>query len=212
MLTLVQKAHVYFPAEVGEDFVVQPELGHGAPPLHIRLLSSESVEDAHCVTSRVAITPLSPTGQADCDPIIFTHCLYMQWPDHGVPEREERPGLLNFARLVERINKDVSALPYADDLDPDPPIMVGCSAGIGRTGSFIALSSLMRAYGLLAPVSRSYVAAPIGQPPPLPPSPLGPLPDDLRDDLVAQEVDALREQRPGMVQREVCTRLKWLHG
>ncbi|KAK7695088.1 hypothetical protein QCA50_002278 [Cerrena zonata] len=78
--------------------------------------------------------------------------------------------------------------------------MVNCSAGIGRTGCFIAISSLFRKYGFLhPPTSSSY--GPSKEIPPLPPSPLGPLPEEFTKDLVAQEVDSLREQRPGMVQR-----------
>jgi protein-tyrosine phosphatase len=120
--------------------------------------------------------------------------MYAAWPDHGVPENEDQASLLAFMRLVDETNKDTS---YQTNLHPDPPIMVNCSAGIGRTGSFIALCSLLRADGLLGPGCGSLTT-----PSPLPASPLGPLPDGLKDDLVAQEVDSLREQRPGMVQRD----------
>jgi protein tyrosine phosphatase len=196
-----QKAHVYFPSEVGEHWMVHPEDGHDAPPLHVRLLSSTSIDDAHCVISRVSITP-SGSGE-DVEPIMFNHLLFHAWPDHGVPEMEERPNLLNFIRLVDQVNKDVSWIPHGEDLDPDPAIVIGCSAGIGRTGSFIAIASLMRAYGLIASPSSSYIPIPLSVTPrPLPASPLGPLPEDLKGDLIADEIDALREQRPGMVQRE----------
>jgi len=144
-------------------------------------------------------------GQAnDNQEIVFNHLLYLSWPDHGVPEPDDRDSLIAFIRLVDRTNRDTSRCPVhpnatpdhlCSELDPDPPIMVGCSAGVGRTGSFIALSSLLRHYGFLPPAARPTIA------PDLHDSPLGPLPNDLNDDLVLQEIDSLREQRPGMVQR-----------
>ncbi|XP_069067868.1 receptor-type tyrosine-protein phosphatase mu-like [Pleurodeles waltl] len=56
---------------------------------------------------------------------------YIHWPDHGVPSRPT--GLL---RLVEQMNAMKS---------PDSgPVIVHCSAGIGRTGTFIALDILLK--------------------------------------------------------------------
>lgn len=121
--------------------------------------------------------------------------LYTAWPDHGVPEPQDQASLIAFLHLVDQTNTDVSAYPNTADLDPDPPIMVGCSAGIGRTGTFIALASIFRFLRLLSTTTPPSLS-------PLPPSPLGNLPENLKHDLVAQEVDSLREQRPGMVQRE----------
>ena len=65
----------------------------------------------------------------------------------------------------------------------------------------------MRHYGFL-PNSRTEVEGLETQPqtqmtvPPLPESPLGPLPEELQGDLIAREIDALREQRPYMVERD----------
>jgi protein-tyrosine phosphatase len=129
--------------------------------------------------------------------------LYDAWPDHGVPERKDYATLLNFLRLVDLTNKDISSQPHSGDLDPDPPIIVGCSAGVGRTGSFVALSSLLRVHDLIfAPCTPAVRLVHSPAQPLLPPSPLGPLPDILRQDLIAHEIDSLREQRPGMVQRK----------
>lgn len=205
-----RKADVYFPTEVGQSFVVPPEEGCQAPSLKVNLLQKRSIESAHCVHSTVSVVPLrdssslSATTTAGQDEVIFEHLLYLSWPDHGVPNPEDRESLLSFIHLVESTNRDKSRCPVHPDsapdhpcteLDPDPPIMIGCSAGIGRTGSFLAISSLLRKYGFLPTASHPTTPSAIHA------SPLGPLPSDFKDDLVLQEVDSLREQRPGMVQK-----------
>ncbi|KZT73266.1 phosphatases II [Daedalea quercina L-15889] len=190
----MRKAHVYFPDVEGEQWVVPPEEGHAASLLKVTLQRSSYVDDAKCVVSRVSVEPLG--GQS----VIFQHLLYASWPDHGVPTDEDRASLLRFARFVDETNRDLSVQPDRDELDPDPPIIVNCSAGIGRTGSFIALSSLLRKYGFLPPPASSLLLDEGEWN--LRPSPLGPLPEELREDLVAQEIDMLREQRTGMVQKE----------
>ncbi|KIM88805.1 hypothetical protein PILCRDRAFT_813788 [Piloderma croceum F 1598] len=188
------KAHPYFPAVIGASWTVPPEERVSAPSIKVTLLETKSIPEVHCIQSTVSIVPISSTGQEQ-EPITFRHMMYTAWPDHGVPEPEDRASLLAFIHLVDRSNKDTSSQPHSDELYPDPPIIVNCSAGIGRTGSFIALSSLLRAYDLFA-------SDPVTNLTPLPASPLGPLPSEFKDDLVAQEVDSLREQRPGMVQRD----------
>lgn len=187
------KAHAYFPEVEGGRWVVPPDAGVAEPPLGVALQKKTYVQDAKCLVSTVSIVPQGG------EPVVFKHLLYASWPDHGVPTNEDRASLLEFARFVDRTNRDVSAQPDRDVLDPDPPVIVNCSAGIGRTGSFIALTSLLRKYGFL-PLPVSPLSADDGEWK-LTPSPLGPLPEELLEDLVAQEIDMLREQRPGMVQK-----------
>ncbi|XP_048147785.1 receptor-type tyrosine-protein phosphatase kappa-like isoform X7 [Corvus hawaiiensis] len=57
---------------------------------------------------------------------------YLLWPDHGVPRN---PSQLLY--LVEVVNKRVLEAPAG-------PVLVHCSAGIGRTGTFIALDFLLK--------------------------------------------------------------------
>ncbi|KAH8099444.1 protein-tyrosine phosphatase-like protein [Cristinia sonorae] len=204
-----RKAHIYFPTEINESFVWEPEAGFIAPSYKVTLLSTKPIPEAHAVQSLVGIQPLSSNGNAPVgDLVTFNHFLFSDWPDHGVPDKEYRAGLLNFVKLVDEVNRDISTQPEASraGLDPDPPIMVNCSAGVGRTGSFIALSSLLRDAGFLKPVASSIhdASAPLPQ---LKPSPLGPLPEKLKEDRVAHEVDSLREQRTSMVQRQDQVRL-----
>ncbi|XP_044796949.1 tyrosine-protein phosphatase non-receptor type 6 isoform X4 [Bubalus bubalis] len=60
------------------------------------------------------------------------HYQYLSWPDHGVPS--EPGGVLSF---LDQINQRQESLPHAG------PIIVHCSAGIGRTGTIIVIDMLM---------------------------------------------------------------------
>jgi len=212
-----RKADSYFPSDVGTSFLIPPEAGCDAPPLKVTLLATKSIEHAHCIQSTVSIVPIYPSQRivdyttreidskkaTDDEEAVFQHLLYLSWPDQSVPNPQDRESLLAFIQLVESTNRDISlCTTHAEAspdtytvLDPDPPIMIGCSAGIGRTGTYIALSSLLRASGLLPPASKPTPSSV------LPASPLGPLSIDAVNDMVVQEIDSLREQRPGMVQR-----------
>lgn len=57
---------------------------------------------------------------------------YLLWPDHGVPSNPAR-----LLQLVEMVNKRAAEAPVG-------PVLVHCSAGIGRTGTFIALDFLLK--------------------------------------------------------------------
>lgn len=62
------------------------------------------------------------------------HYLYEHWPDFGKPEAEERAALL---RLMKKSKKDAG----------ESPRVVHCSAGVGRTGTFVALDFLTSELG-----------------------------------------------------------------
>ncbi|KIY51792.1 phosphatases II [Fistulina hepatica ATCC 64428] len=188
-----RKAHTYFPGEIGQTEVVSSEQNASSAPLRVTLLDSKTAPSARCVISTVSISScLEDSGN---EAVTFRHLLYTAWPDHGVPLPEDRASLLEFVKLVDSTNRCAEVSGDASR-DPDPPVIVGCSAGIGRTGTFIALSSLLRDQGVLPPPAHP---TPFSV---LQPSPLGELSEDVKWDHVALEVDTLREQRPGMVQRD----------
>ncbi|CAN8214728.1 unnamed protein product [Coccothraustes coccothraustes] len=58
---------------------------------------------------------------------------FTSWPDHGVPETTDL--LINFRHLVHEYNSQNPA---------DSPTLVHCSAGVGRTGTFIAIDRLIQ--------------------------------------------------------------------
>ncbi|XP_026533177.1 receptor-type tyrosine-protein phosphatase H [Notechis scutatus] len=60
------------------------------------------------------------------------HYHYTSWPDHGVPQTTDT--ILRFRYLVR---EDL------DKMKDNGPVLVHCSAGVGRTGTFISLDSLL---------------------------------------------------------------------
>ncbi len=62
---------------------------------------------------------------------ILTQFHYTVWPDHGVPDNPTP--LLHFVRKVTSTNPTNAG-----------PIVVHCSAGVGRTGTFITLFSQLK--------------------------------------------------------------------
>ncbi|KAF2815049.1 uncharacterized protein BDZ99DRAFT_189443 [Mytilinidion resinicola] len=97
------------------------------------------------------------------------HLLFGGWPDFLVPEGEDRTALLNLLALSNEKNEH----------DAHNPRTVHCSAGVGRSGTFIALDWLLQE---------------------LDEGSLDDLPEDR--DPIAEVVDRLRQQRMMMVQGE----------
>ncbi|KAM3920260.1 uncharacterized protein RB166_014648 [Leptodactylus fuscus] len=62
------------------------------------------------------------------------HFHFTAWPDHGVPKTTS--DLIRFRNLVREYTTSCYSL--------DSPILVHCSAGVGRTGTFIALDRIIK--------------------------------------------------------------------
>lgn len=103
------------------------------------------------------------------EPRTVWHLLYVRWPDFGVPALTDIRSFFDLMKLSRELATEV-----------DEPRIVHCSAGVGRTGTFICLEHLMRELemGALDAVD----------------------PHDLDSDLVFDTVDTLRQQRKSMVQ------------
>ncbi|KAI1099011.1 phosphatases II [Jackrogersella minutella] len=101
------------------------------------------------------------------------HLLYRKWPDFGVPALEDIDSFFELMRLSREKNASESN-----------PRIIHCSAGVGRSGTFIALENLMREIES-GDIDRCEER------------------DDKDDgDIVYKTVDALRVQRKQMVQAE----------
>lgn len=62
-----------------------------------------------------------------------TQLHYTSWPDFEVP-RDNAIGILKFIRKMWSIKEHV----------PNGPVVVHCSAGCGRTGTFIAIDAMLK--------------------------------------------------------------------
>ena len=90
---------------------------------------------------------------------------YTAWPDHGVPDNVM--SIISFIRHVRKL--------FPTSVDQPQPVLVHCSAGIGRSGTFITLDMMMQQMKDKATLS------------------------------VCQCVRYLRTQRMKMVQTRVCS-------
>jgi len=82
------------------------------------------------VVRELRLTNLSEPAQ---QPRTVLHLHYQAWPDFGVPDHPA--GVVNFIRLFR------SKLPPSS---ANKPTIVHCSAGVGRSGTFIAVDRLMQ--------------------------------------------------------------------
>jgi protein tyrosine phosphatase len=114
-----------------------------------------------------------------------SHLQYLGWPDHGVPDTATP--FLTLLRDVSRIERHLlRSKAFASALDL-PPLVVHCSAGIGRSGTFICVHAVLEELvGALYDRRLCRRRADGG----------------VRPLVIAARVERMRQQRYGMVQTE----------
>ncbi|XP_054987239.1 tyrosine-protein phosphatase non-receptor type 21 [Sorex araneus] len=66
------------------------------------------------------------------------HLQYTDWPEHGCPE--DLKGFLSYLEEIQSVRRHTNST--GEPQSPNPPLLVHCSAGVGRTGVVI-LSEIM---------------------------------------------------------------------
>lgn len=89
-------------------------------------------DDQSDSTSKSQKADSEPTDEEYEERVVW-HFLYKKWPDFGVPTLEDLDSFFTLMRLSRQKNAN-----------PSNPRIVHCSAGVGRSGTFIALEHLMR--------------------------------------------------------------------
>lgn len=122
---------------------------------------------------------------------------YLAWPDHGVPNYPSH--LLAFIRTMTSLHHTLSPL--------SPPLL-HCSAGVGRTGTYLTIASLLPLLSLFrtAPPPLEPLEHPSNHP--LPPYPADELLPGTRD-YVGLTIDGLRDHRTTMCQ--TLEQVRWCY-
>ncbi|KAJ2445141.1 Tyrosine-protein phosphatase non-receptor type 2 [Coemansia sp. RSA 2424] len=130
---LQNKCAVYWPPKIGDVAA----MGAG---LTASLADERPLEG--CLSVVVRKVRLAMAGEER----MITQFHYTEWPDHGVPQ-SPAPML----RIMKEIRSRVSPLPHV-------PVVVHCSAGVGRTGTFIILDAARLYFAQNQDYSGDYVA------------------------------------------------------
>ncbi|KFQ55990.1 Receptor-type tyrosine-protein phosphatase kappa, partial [Nestor notabilis] len=102
-------------------------------PDHEQVYGDFTVTLNNTRTTTGLVTRIFSLQKAGCAlPRVVEQLHYLLWPDHGVPRNSAQ-----LLCLVDVVNKRTSEAPAG-------PVVVHCSAGIGRTGTFIALDFLLK--------------------------------------------------------------------
>lgn len=109
--------------------------------------------------------------QGEEEPRVIWHFLFHCWPDFGVPDLGDLDSFFELMKLSR------------EHSDPEGTRIIHCSAGVGRTGTFISIEHLLRELDSDAFTDREAC------------------PDNT--DPVFDTVEELRQQRRGMVQGAV---------
>lgn len=142
-----EKCYPYFPQDMEDSYrrFDRPEPGTVDPfNFELNLLEYKYDEEARTEIRKIEIKVLEGTHTAAPDATgyakelrpgdtkIVWHLLFKGWPDWNVPEGEDSDALLKLIELASEKNEV-----------PESPLIVHCSAGVGRSGTFIALDHIL---------------------------------------------------------------------
>ncbi|KAI1440249.1 phosphatases II [Annulohypoxylon stygium] len=166
----MEKCYQYFPRDVDQAPLVVGDVDEFGDGFRAQV---------HCVKveqhaeGAIEVRQLAIHVEGREEVMTVWHLLYCKWPDFGVPALEDIDSFFELMRLSREKNAS-----------EDNPRIIHCSAGVGRSGTFIALEHLMREIES-GDVDRRKESE-----------------DPEEPDIVYETVDALRVQRKQMVQAE----------
>ncbi|XPS68685.1 Protein-tyrosine-phosphatase [Ascochyta lentis] len=126
-----EKCYPYYPSSTSDpDLRINEHDEFGDGFIHNLHLAHLSHDDA----SRTEVREIDMTTEDGSESRKIWHLLFEAWPDFSVPEGADKAALLKMVDLSRQKNSNNSTNPR----------IVHCSAGIGRSGTFIALDWLIQ--------------------------------------------------------------------
>ena len=139
----IPKADRYWPKKQGDSEVYDCATMDGAadsttnkPSFRVTLVEEERDKERQLIFRRLEVVPCSGKNKEVRE---VRQVQYLGWPDHGVPN-----STIAFQCMVREINQHEQRHTASSDNAIVPPIMVHCSAGVGRTGTLIAVYAVLR--------------------------------------------------------------------
>lgn len=106
-------------------------------PNYFNLPSAQAVNSEEIATIRRKILLKDQNGE--CREI--NHFQYIAWPDYSVPNDPE--SLLVLMRMANTVQHEVDLEAKSNQSQAVGPMVVHCSAGVGRTGTYILIDSVL---------------------------------------------------------------------
>jgi len=141
------KCGQYWPDDVNGD-----PLHVAFSPFVVNLLSEEKStswdEEAKREIVDFFTRRMSVTNSKSGETREVIHFQYVSWPDYGVPVMADT--MLNFRNKVRAEQSEMTSKLVTEGLwsghPMGPPMVVHCSAGIGRTGTFMTIDTAIRKF------------------------------------------------------------------
>jgi protein-tyrosine phosphatase len=127
----IEKCAHYWPEQVDGNFEIPFRDRQSEKTLVVKLASQQKVPEADCTVSTIELYARDPNQRQETPVYQVRHLLYNGWRDMSVPLSTNT--FLNYFQLFHKYHTS-EALP-----------IVHCTAGVGRTGVFIALDYLLTA-------------------------------------------------------------------
>ena len=142
-LLLHRKCEQYWPERVGETISpdggvsvllqsVLPFTEYEIRELVLTNVRAGSSTQLSCMCGAHGLHRLPFHPQPSVSPLNVNQVAYLAWPDHGIPANAM--SIINFIQRIRKLHPPMH----------QKPLIVHCSSGVGRTGTFIMLDSMMQ--------------------------------------------------------------------